>query len=168
MGLDPTLSTLKLFEVLLFLSHTVYVALPGRKCVDLVCLSTITQITVYTFSVLGSSTMKSIAILSYFHSGTLRDCNNPTILCLGAFTSWHTRHLLTNSAISFFMFRYLKCCFKTWYILVPHRCIKQGELWALVSISFLSSSTARMHNPPWHNKLPSNGLEKLPTKPVVN
>ena len=136
----------------------------GKKCANFVSLSTITQITVYPSNILG----KFMAMFSHFFSNTLRGCNNLVILCLEASTYWHTRHLLTNFAMFFFILYHQKCCFKYWYILILSGCIENGELWASVSILFFSSSTIGTHSRPLHNSLPSNNLEKLSTRPGVN
>ena len=112
--------------------------------------------------------MKSIAIFSLFHSRMLRGCSSLIVFCLGAFTCWHIRHLLTYSAISFFILRHQKYCFRSWYIFVPPGCIEKGELCASVRIVFLISLTAETHKRPWHNSPSSLVLEKLFTGSIVN
>ena len=112
--------------------------------------------------------MKSIGILSHFHSSILRGCSSPMVFYLGDCTCWHTRHLLTCFTISFFILRHQKCCFRSWYIFVPPGCIEKGELCALVRSSFFISLTARTHKRTWHNSPSSVDLEKPPTGPTIN
>ncbi|KAJ0589074.1 hypothetical protein HanIR_Chr04g0181931 [Helianthus annuus] len=49
----------------------------GRKCADLVSLSTITHIVSFHFFVFGNLVMKSIVTISHFHSGSLGCCSKP-------------------------------------------------------------------------------------------
>ena len=107
-------------------------------------------------------------MFSHFYSGMLRGCSNPAVFCLGAFTCWHTRHLLTYSAIFFFILLHHKCYFKSWYIFVPPGCIEKGELCASVRISFFISLTGGTHKCPWHNSPSSVDLEKPSTGHVFN
>ncbi|GKF23761.1 hypothetical protein Tco_0076083, partial [Tanacetum coccineum] len=52
-------------------------SLIGMKCVDFVCRSTITQMVSKPCDDLGSLAIKSIVILSHFHSGIAGCTNNP-------------------------------------------------------------------------------------------
>ncbi|KAJ0940323.1 hypothetical protein HanRHA438_Chr02g0082071 [Helianthus annuus] len=49
----------------------------GRKCADLVNLSTITYIVSFPFLVFGNLVMKSIVTISHFHSGSSGCCSKP-------------------------------------------------------------------------------------------
>ncbi|MFS7981235.1 hypothetical protein Hanom_Chr10g00948551 [Helianthus anomalus] len=49
----------------------------GKKCADLVSLSTITQIVSFPFCVLGNLVMKSIVTISHFQVGISGCCSKP-------------------------------------------------------------------------------------------
>ncbi|MFS7943686.1 hypothetical protein Hanom_Chr06g00503161 [Helianthus anomalus] len=49
----------------------------GRKCADLVNLSTITHTVSFPFLVFGNLVMKSIVTISHFHSGSSGCCSKP-------------------------------------------------------------------------------------------
>ena len=74
----------------------------GKKCDDLVIRSTMTQIASDPFRDFGSPRTKSMVIISHFHYGTGKGCNNPPGRLCSAFTCWHVKHLETKSATSRF------------------------------------------------------------------
>ncbi|KAJ6847542.1 uncharacterized protein M6B38_277275 [Iris pallida] len=90
----------------------------GRNLADFVSLSTITQMTLLPFCVLGSPDTKSIVICSHFHSGTGSGCSSPAVRWCSAFTCWHTKHFETNLAISRFIPCHQKFCLRSLYIFV--------------------------------------------------
>ena len=72
----PCSRTISLRYVLVNFSN-LSVSLIGRKCADLVNLSTITQMVSSPLAVLGNFVMKSMVIRSHFHSGILVVVINP-------------------------------------------------------------------------------------------
>jgi hypothetical protein len=50
----------------------------------------------------GNLVMKSMEMVSHFHSRIGRGCNNPIGCRCSAFTCWHSMHLARYSAMSFF------------------------------------------------------------------
>ena len=73
-----------------------YVILIGKKCADLVNLSTITHTTSCPLVVLGKPTTKSMEICSHFHSGISIGCRTPAGRWCSALIFWQTRHFSTN------------------------------------------------------------------------
>ena len=81
----PYSLTISLRYVLVTFS-ILYVSLIGRKCVDLVCLSTITQMVSCPPDVLGNFVMKSMVIRSHFHLGISVCYNSPEVFWYSALT----------------------------------------------------------------------------------
>ena len=90
----PCSHTISLRYVLVSFSN-LSVSLIGRKCADLVNLSTITQMVSSPLAVLGNLVMKSMVIRSHFHSGIYGCCNNPEGFWYSTLTLAHVRNLLT-------------------------------------------------------------------------
>lgn len=118
-----------------------YTVLTGRKCADLVSLSTTTQMESYPFWVWGNPTMKSMLISSHFHSGMFKGWRVPAGLRWLALTLRQISHSDTYLAISLFILVHQNCCLRSWYILLLPGWIDSREEWASSRICFLSSKS---------------------------
>ena len=74
-------------KILAYIS-AVWVILTGKKCADLVNLSTITQIESFPSFDLGNPIMKSMEISAHFHSGMGKSCRVPACLWCSALICW--------------------------------------------------------------------------------
>ncbi|KAJ0558903.1 hypothetical protein HanIR_Chr07g0341491 [Helianthus annuus] len=67
----------------------------GKKCADLVSLSTITHIVSFPFLVLGNLVIRSMVTISHFHVGSSGCCSKPDGFLCSALTCAHVKHLAT-------------------------------------------------------------------------
>ena len=108
----------------------------------------------WPFSVVGSPTIKSILMSSYFQLGIDSGWSSPTGFKWMVVTRQQLSHLATNAAISFFIFVHQKHVFWSWYILLlPGWMDKLEEcassrIWFLNSLSFGTTSRSLNHNTP--------------------
>jgi hypothetical protein len=84
------------------ISIALQVDLTGIKWADLLNLSTTTMMASFYLVEVGNLVMKSMEIVSHFHSGIVRGCNNPAGRWCSALTCCHSRHLAKYLAMSFF------------------------------------------------------------------
>ncbi|GJT39808.1 putative reverse transcriptase domain-containing protein [Tanacetum coccineum] len=82
-------------------------SLIGKKWADFVSQSIVTQMVSKSCEDLGSLVIKSIVILSHFHSGIAGCTNSPDGLWCPALTFAHVKHLLTYVATSAFILGHL-------------------------------------------------------------
>jgi len=111
-----------------------YATLNGGKCIEFVRWSMITQTALLPFRLWGSVVTKSIVTYSHFHSSIGNSWRSLADLWRCAFTCWHTGQFATYCVMSFFIAFHQKYCFRSWYILVPPRCIEYAEPWASAKI----------------------------------
>jgi hypothetical protein len=139
---------------------TLYVVDTGIKWADLVKRCTMTHIELYPHEVRGKSTMKSIQMLSHFHSGMLRCCRFPVGLKWSALTLRHMSHSDTYFTISLFILVHYKLFFKSWYILLVHGWIEYLEQWESSMILRRSSKSFGTTRQYWNHRTPSASCRK--------
>ena len=84
------------------ISIALQVDLTGMKWEDFLNLSTTTMMASFCLVKVGNPVMKSMEMVSHFHYGIGRGCNDPVGCRCSAFTCWHSIHLARYSAMSFF------------------------------------------------------------------
>ena len=96
--------------------------------------STIIQIALCLWNVIGNPITKSMVILSHFYSGIFNGWSNLDGLWCSAFTYWHIIHFATKKATSFFIPFHQYWRFISWYIGAPmvndqlrpcHQCLSE-------------------------------------------
>lgn len=120
----PTISRIYIL-VILFKGSVILMA---NKWENLVSRSIITQITSCLERPLGNHVTKSIVMCSNFYSGIDNGWNSALVRWYSTLTCWHTRHLETKSATSFFIPFYQNRGHILWYILMLLGCIANFEL----------------------------------------
>jgi hypothetical protein len=81
------------FMNMLAMYISLQVDLTGIKRADLLNLSTTTMMASFYLVDVGNPVMKSMEMVSHFHSGIGRGCNNPVGCRCSTFTCWHSMHL---------------------------------------------------------------------------
>jgi hypothetical protein len=81
------------FMNILAISIALQVDLTGIKWADLLNLSSTTMMASFCLVEVGNPVMKSMEMVSHFHSGIGRGCNNHVGCRCSALTCWHSRHL---------------------------------------------------------------------------
>jgi hypothetical protein len=90
------------FMNMLEISISLQVNLTRIKWEDLLNLSDTTMMASFYLVNVGNPVMKSMEMVSHFHSRIGRGCNNPTGCRCSYLTYWHSMHLDKYSAMSFF------------------------------------------------------------------
>jgi hypothetical protein len=85
------------------ISISLQVDLIGMKWADLLNLSITTIMASFCLVDVGNPVMKSMEMVSHFHSGMGKGCNNPVGCQCFALTCCHSMHLAKYSAMSFFI-----------------------------------------------------------------
>ena len=110
---------------------------------------------------LGNLVIKSILIISHFHSISPIDWAKHLGLWFSIFICWQLEHLATNSAISFYMPSHQYASLPSRYILVNPGWMEYLELWASSRVLSWSPFTLGTHNLPWYFCTPSLHCSKV-------
>ena len=106
----------------------------GKKWVDLVSWSTMTHMASFPKVDRNNRTMKSMTIISHFHSGTTKGSRNLVGLVCSTLTCYHTKHLLTMQTMSLFMPFHQKSRWTSRYIFVHPGWITNLSWWSSCNI----------------------------------